>query len=155
MDVATRVFARKGFDGARVDEIAKEAGIPKSLIYYHFKGKDHLLEELLSRFFSRYDQVLRIEDKVINGKSKYISFLDENADLLRVVLIESLKKDSNITNSIFKSVEQLLSYEHERQGEKEKSEEERHKRLVIEFFTNQLPGDAIDKTHGAYHKSAE
>ena len=47
LDMAKEIFAKKGFDGSRVDEIAKAAKVPKSLIYYHFKSKDAILEELL------------------------------------------------------------------------------------------------------------
>ena len=49
LDAAEKEFARKGFDGARVDEIAKEAGVNKALIYYYFESKKELLEELVNR----------------------------------------------------------------------------------------------------------
>ena len=35
LDAATRIFAQYGFDGARMDAIAKAAGINKATIYYH------------------------------------------------------------------------------------------------------------------------
>jgi AcrR family transcriptional regulator len=40
-------FAEFGFDGARVDRIAKRAGINKAMIYYHFKGKEKLYERII------------------------------------------------------------------------------------------------------------
>lgn len=49
LDAAERVFAREGFDGARVDEIAAEADVNKALIYYYFESKKALLEELVNR----------------------------------------------------------------------------------------------------------
>ena len=49
LDTAEKVFSRKGFDGARVDEIAEEAGVNKALIYYYFESKTALLEELVER----------------------------------------------------------------------------------------------------------
>ncbi|HEY1727144.1 MAG TPA: TetR/AcrR family transcriptional regulator [Candidatus Baltobacteraceae bacterium] len=48
-DVALRVFARKGYDGASMDDVAAEAGITKASIYHHVSGK----EELLARGFNR------------------------------------------------------------------------------------------------------
>jgi len=39
MDSAVAHFSRKGFDGARIDEIAKEAGVNKAAIYYHIGDK--------------------------------------------------------------------------------------------------------------------
>jgi AcrR family transcriptional regulator len=39
---AARVFARRGFHGASIQEIAKEAGWSTGAIYWHFTGKDDL-----------------------------------------------------------------------------------------------------------------
>ena len=44
---ALRVFARCGYQEARVDEIAAEAGYSKGALYWHFSGKEELLEALL------------------------------------------------------------------------------------------------------------
>lgn len=52
---AKRNFALHGFEGARIEEIAQEAEINKAMIYYHFKNKKALYEEVLSSFF--YDSV--------------------------------------------------------------------------------------------------
>jgi AcrR family transcriptional regulator len=42
---AARVVADHGFDGARVGEIAREAGVTTGAIYAHFRSKDELLAE--------------------------------------------------------------------------------------------------------------
>ena len=44
---ALRVFARRGYREAGVDEIAAEAGYSKGALYWHFSGKDELLMALL------------------------------------------------------------------------------------------------------------
>lgn len=44
---ATRVFAQKGFDGARVDEIAAVAKINKQRLYHYFGDKDGLFTAVL------------------------------------------------------------------------------------------------------------
>ena len=49
LNAAEAEFARKGFEGARIDKIAEAAGVNKALIYYYFKGKKALLEELIER----------------------------------------------------------------------------------------------------------
>jgi AcrR family transcriptional regulator len=49
LDAAEQVFSRKGFDGARVDEIASTAGVNKALIYYYFESKKAVLGELVNR----------------------------------------------------------------------------------------------------------
>ena len=35
-------FAKRGFKGASIDQIAKTAGVAKPLIHYHFASKDEL-----------------------------------------------------------------------------------------------------------------
>jgi AcrR family transcriptional regulator len=47
LDAALRVFARRGYREAGVDEIAAEAGYSKGALYWHFSGKEELLMALL------------------------------------------------------------------------------------------------------------
>ena len=49
LDAALEVFYECGFDGARVDEIAKRAGVNQALIYYYFKSKEELYLELINQ----------------------------------------------------------------------------------------------------------
>src|SRR5262245_15390074 len=46
LDAAVLVFAEKGFYGAKVAEIAREAGVADGTIYLYFKSKDDLLISL-------------------------------------------------------------------------------------------------------------
>jgi TetR/AcrR family fatty acid metabolism transcriptional regulator len=58
LDAAVRVFARSGYHGSRVGDIAAEAGVAHGLLYHYFSSKDEVLEtvfrenfgELLQRF---------------------------------------------------------------------------------------------------------
>ena len=47
LDAAYRLFRRKGFVRASMDEIAASAGLTKRTLYYHFASKDTLLAEVL------------------------------------------------------------------------------------------------------------
>src|SRR4051794_36153563 len=47
LTAALRVFARRGYREAGVDEIAAEAGYSKGALYWHFSGKEELLTALL------------------------------------------------------------------------------------------------------------
>jgi AcrR family transcriptional regulator len=47
LTAALRVFARRGYREAGVDEIAAEAGYSKGALYWHFSGKEDLLMTLL------------------------------------------------------------------------------------------------------------
>jgi AcrR family transcriptional regulator len=47
LTAALRVFARRGYREAGVDEIAAEAGYSKGALYWHFSGKEELLLALI------------------------------------------------------------------------------------------------------------
>ena len=46
LEAARRVFTRKGMAGARMQEVADEAGINKALLHYYFRDKQRLFEAL-------------------------------------------------------------------------------------------------------------
>ena len=41
---AKKIFLSKGLDGARMQDIADEAGINKAMLHYYFRSKDKLFE---------------------------------------------------------------------------------------------------------------
>jgi TetR/AcrR family transcriptional regulator len=53
LDAASAVFAERGFEGARVDDIAARAGVNKAMLYYHVGDKTALYSAVLLRNFSR------------------------------------------------------------------------------------------------------
>lgn len=42
-------FSKKGFSNTSMDEITKESGVSKGLLFYHFKNKEELYLQALSR----------------------------------------------------------------------------------------------------------
>src|SRR5436190_9617411 len=60
LDAAAAVFARRGFHGASLDEIAETAGYTRGAIYKHFADKEELLHEvcvqLNERTFAEFDE---------------------------------------------------------------------------------------------------
>lgn len=61
INAALIVFSQKGLNGARMEEIAEEAHISKSNIFYYFQSKDVLyvavLERVLSKWLSPLDEM--------------------------------------------------------------------------------------------------
>jgi AcrR family transcriptional regulator len=51
LDAALEEFAARGFDGAKVDRIAKRARVNKAMLYYHFPNKATLYLEILREQF--------------------------------------------------------------------------------------------------------
>jgi AcrR family transcriptional regulator len=47
LEAALAVFAQRGFHASSIDDIAREGGISKALIYEHFSSKQELYAELL------------------------------------------------------------------------------------------------------------
>ena len=52
LSAATELFAERGFEGARVETIARKAGINKAMISYHFGGKRRLYVAILTATLS-------------------------------------------------------------------------------------------------------
>ena len=52
-DSAASLFATGGFDGVSVDDLAREAGVNKAMIYYHFADKLALYRAVLAEGLSR------------------------------------------------------------------------------------------------------
>jgi AcrR family transcriptional regulator len=53
LEAARRVFLRRGFHGASLDEIAQEAGYTKGAVYSNFADKDGLFLALLDAHYTR------------------------------------------------------------------------------------------------------
>src|ERR1700745_3287492 len=49
LEAAQRVFLKKGYQGASLDEIAEVAPASKPTIYAHFPGKEALFEAVVAR----------------------------------------------------------------------------------------------------------
>ena len=49
LDAADAVFVRRGTDGARMQEIAEEAGVNKALLHYYYRTKDGLAQAVFRR----------------------------------------------------------------------------------------------------------
>ena len=56
---AARVFARRGFHGASVEEVAEDAGFSKGAVYSNFRSKEDLFLALLDEHFDRRLQAIR------------------------------------------------------------------------------------------------
>jgi AcrR family transcriptional regulator len=68
-DVALRVFAERGYDGASMDDVARAAGITKASIYHHVSGKEALLERGLSRALDALFAILE-EPAACDGRAR-------------------------------------------------------------------------------------
>lgn len=70
---ARTVFAERGLDLARIDEITDRADVGKGTFYYHFSGKDELINELVKTVLGELSAV--IEERCL-GKTDLTELLD-------------------------------------------------------------------------------
>ncbi|MGE5397501.1 MAG: TetR/AcrR family transcriptional regulator [Chitinophagales bacterium] len=106
LQAAEEVFSEKGFDGARVDEIARRSGVNKALLYYYFQNKESILDELRRRsmedmIHSREQLLGHLEqptfaDLVMSFQMSR-DFLENHRAALNVVLLEAFKQDSKMS----------------------------------------------------------
>lgn len=137
IETATEVFAEFGYDGARVDEIAKRADIAKALIYYHFKGKADILKALIDNFLEEFEDTVKStmgDDQAI--EQAFQSFVEEREAVIRIILIESLKSNENVP-PMFRLIETLIQVEKDLTNRD--NEGDLHKRYLAEFFINMVP----------------
>ena len=57
LKAATALFTRCGLNGASLDDISREAGVNRGLIYHYFKTKESLFDQVLARPLTDYSQV--------------------------------------------------------------------------------------------------
>jgi len=58
VDAAIKVFARTGFAETSVQDVAEEAGVVPTAVYYHFAGKDELFDVALQSVIGELDEVV-------------------------------------------------------------------------------------------------
>ena len=96
LDAAKRVFLRKGLFGARMQEIADDAGINKSLLHYYYRSKQLLFEAVFKQAFGlmapKINEVLNsdleLEEKIKSLTHNYISFVLKHPYLPTFVIQE-------------------------------------------------------------------
>lgn len=93
-DTARALFAEKGFDAARVDDVAARAGVNKRMIYAYFGSKEALYHAVMRDAYLRLLEseraaVARVEgsplakvEALVRG---YFAFLGANPDFVRLV----------------------------------------------------------------------
>ena len=90
---AEEVFARSGYHGASLDDIAQAAGISKALIYEHFPSKRDLhaslvsahVEEIFRRLQANASAGLPGEERLRGGIDAFLSFVEEHREAWRAL----------------------------------------------------------------------
>jgi AcrR family transcriptional regulator len=90
LDAARQVFARRGFHGAAVEEIAAAAGYSTGALYSNFNGKEALFLALMDREVERHAQEVAdavglratVSERAAGGADFWMSFIERESELL-------------------------------------------------------------------------
>lgn len=96
IDAAAYIFARDGYDRARMEEISGQAGIGKGTIYEYFKSKRDLFQEVIKHAVDVYITLLRgigVEGQPFNEKLRdfillHKELLEKHRDLANLIMKE-------------------------------------------------------------------
>jgi AcrR family transcriptional regulator len=82
LEAAMRVFARSGFDKARMDDIVAESGLSKGTLYWYFDSKDEIISTILENMFDEELAHLKGMQKEGSASEKILAFTTQTiADL--------------------------------------------------------------------------
>lgn len=108
LNAAKRIFLLKGMDGARMQEIADEANINKSLLHYYYRSKQLLFEAVFKSAFSMLAPQLNavmnddspLFDKIRNFTYNYISFVAKHPYLPNFIIQELNRNPEFLKNLV-------------------------------------------------------
>lgn len=108
---AQLVFQRSGYAGARMQEIADEAGINKSMLHYYFRSKDQLFQRVFQKsvkqffpvIYSVLNSELEFEPKIRRLVKTYYKMFEEHPYLPSFIIHEMNQHPDRFTDFIKKS----------------------------------------------------
>lgn len=112
LEAAATIFADKGFAGARVDEIADQAGVNKATIYYHIGDKQVLYAGVLHDIFGvTADDIERNiheeqppEEKIVAYARAIAQTLRKHPNIPRIMMYEAASGMQNFPDEAAKDL---------------------------------------------------
>jgi TetR/AcrR family transcriptional regulator len=109
LTAARKVFVKKGMAGARMQDIADEAGINKALLHYYFRNKEKLFgvifKEAMSQFVPKVNMIFESEmplfEKIGTFCREYIERIGENPYLPLFIFNEMNKQPGLFAQKLF------------------------------------------------------
>ncbi len=116
VEAARVVFLKKGYAGARMQDIADEAGINKALLHYYFRNKERLFEvifkEALGKLLPIVNDIVRSDQLGFYKKLEafihaYISMAIENPFIPLFILNEMQSNQEHFLKHVFTDYKKL------------------------------------------------
>ena len=116
LDVAMEEFATLGYSGLSMNKLAEKLKINKAMIYYYFKDKRNLYDEVISSIIELNEEEKKeILNSSLEAKEKfkryiklYTKTINNNPNIIPLTLREMANFDLGIENNIPNSIEQEL-----------------------------------------------
>lgn len=116
LDVATEEFATLGYSGLSMNKLAEKLKINKAMIYYYFKDKRNLYDEVISSIIELNEEEKKeILNSSLEAKEKFKRYIklytkttNNNPNIIPLTLREMANFDLGIENNIPNSIEQEL-----------------------------------------------
>lgn len=89
LEAATHVFALRGFDGARIAEIAERATLPKANVYYYFRTKRAIYETIIKDLVAQWDAALSHLDATRRPAEALADYIRAKLDFSRTRTAQS------------------------------------------------------------------
>lgn len=84
LDSAERLVQERGFNGFSYADVARELGLTKASLHYHFAGKAELGEALMVRYADRFAQALsEIDGQQLGSRAKLAAYAGLYGDVVR------------------------------------------------------------------------
>jgi TetR/AcrR family transcriptional regulator len=114
---AKDMFAEKGFEGARVDQIARRAGVNKATLYYHIGDKRALYAETIHDVVGTASvnlakgivQSPSPQDKIRTYIKTLAATFDENPQMPRIMMREIASGGQNLPDVFFKDLLSIIT----------------------------------------------
>lgn len=143
LEAARKVFQKKGFAGARMDDIAKAAGANKALLHYYFRSKQKLFEkvfeEALGQFFEKVVNILEgdlpLDVKIYRVVDMYSGMLIHNKHLPFFILGE-IRENTGLLVRIVKGMQTKAIHKLNTQLQEEYEKGNIRQIPVQQFFLN-------------------
>ncbi len=116
IDVARRVFGNSGFHAVSMEDVAKEAGITKPILYDHFASKKDLylalldadLADLHEKVKEALDSSPGNRERIRASFQAYFDFVDEQAEGFRLLMQETVGAQSEFRERVARVRDQIL-----------------------------------------------
>ncbi|HBN26518.1 MAG TPA: TetR/AcrR family transcriptional regulator [Desulfobacteraceae bacterium] len=114
LEMAIPLFAKSGFNGVSMRDIAAVVGISAAALYYHFSDKQSLYLQAVAQAFANKDEILTKtlatddppEQRLYNFIFKFSELIYQDANFLSLLIREMLDGDDErlqkLTNQVFR-----------------------------------------------------